>query len=171
MTSPARSTCVVDTNVAVVANNKGSSAGPACIRACTQALDELTRSGRIAIDDSWRIIREYQQNLSDRGQPGAGNVFLKWLLTNRKNPQRCIQVPITPTDGNGEDYVEFPHDPALVDFDPADRKFVAVAVASDGPAPILQAVDRPWWHAREALSEAGVAIAFLCQEEIAQQRS
>ena len=96
---------------------------------------------------------------------------MKWLLTNLRNPQRCIQVPITPSDGNGEDYVEFSHNPALVDFDPADRKFVAVAVASAEPAPILQAVDRPWWHAREPLSEAGVAITFLCQEEIAQQRS
>jgi PP-loop superfamily ATP-utilizing enzyme len=46
---------VVDTNVPVVANGN-SEAGSKCVRRCVGALRDLIASGRIAIDDGWRII-------------------------------------------------------------------------------------------------------------------
>ena len=53
-------------------------------------------------------------------------------------------VPITPLDENETDFEEFPTDDALSDFDPDDRKFIAVAVAYERlhqqKAVLLQAV-------------------------------
>lgn len=166
MTGKEPPTKIVDTNVAVVANG-GAAAGPDCVRRCTAALRALTESGRIAVDDGWRIIKEYRSNLSESGQPGPGDMFLKWLLTNLRNSKRCSLVRITPTGGDGENYSEFPADPTLKTFDPSDRKFVAVAMALDGRAMILEAVDSQWWGFREALCNAGVDVQFLCEEEIA----
>lgn len=159
---------VVDTNVAVVANGSAE-AGPDCVRRCTLALRALTKSGRIAVDDRWRIINEYRANLSESGQPGPGDVFLKWLLTNWQNPERCCLVTITPAGNDGENFAEFPTDPALKRFDPADRKFVAVAVVLGGQATILEAVDTQWWEFRHALRDAGVEVEYVCEEVIARK--
>ena len=168
MTNGARQATIVDTNVAVVANGSDD-VGPDCVRCCAAALQKLTKSGRVAIDDEWEILKEYNANSSTAGQPVPGGVFLKWLLTNRENLERCIQVSITPTGGYGEDYAEFPRDEALNQFDLADRKFVAVAIAVDGPATILQAVDTRWWGLRYALLAAGVDVSYLCEEEISRK--
>jgi len=43
--------------------------------------------------------------------------------------------------GNGESYEEFPRDAALARFDPADKKFVAMASVALGGATILDAPD------------------------------
>ncbi|HSU82609.1 MAG TPA: hypothetical protein VLR69_09330, partial [Thermoanaerobaculia bacterium] len=55
-------------------------------------------------------------------------------------------------------------DPDLAAFDPSDRKFVAVAVASGEQPEILNASDTDWWHHREALSRHGVEVRFLCPQ-------
>ena len=166
MTNGARRITVVDTNVPVVADGSDEF-GTDCRRRCAQELGALTKSGRVAVDDTWRILREYMANVRTTGQLGPGGKFLKWLLTNRANPDRCIQVGITPTEGGGDNYDEFPTSPVLDGFDPADRKFVAVALAVDGPATVLQAVDTEWWLLRNALRDAGVDVTYVCEEEIA----
>lgn len=42
------------------------------------------------------IVEEYRRNLSAKGQPGPGDAFLKWLLTNEWNPTRVQRVALTP---------------------------------------------------------------------------
>ena len=166
MTNGRRRVTVVDTNVAMVADGKHA-AGVDCRRRCALELERLTKSGRVAIDDKWQIIREYRANIRYPGQLGPGGAFLKWLLTNRANPDSCVVVGITPTTGEDENCEEFPTSQALAGFDPADRKFVAVAMAVDGPATILQAVDTEWWAHRDALRQAGVRVTYVCEQEIA----
>jgi hypothetical protein len=156
---------VVDTNVPLTANG-AATASAACMRACVDSLIELMSDRRrIAVDDGWRIIREYMNKLRPSGQPGLGDRFLKWVLTNRENPYRCEQVTIHPR-GNAEDFEEFPRVPGLEGFDPSDRKFVAVANAHPGRPPILQGVDSKWWGWREALATAGIPVSFLCPAEV-----
>ena len=155
---------VVDTNVPVVANGR-SSGSPACVNACIKALRELTEKGILVLDDKWRIISEYQANLSAEGQSRIGDRFLKWVLRNRANPARCHLVSIRENGISGFD--EFPSDNRLTEFDPSDRKFVAVAVAHPNRPPILQALDSGWWNYKEVLEENGVTIQFLCPQEIA----
>ena len=57
---------------------------------------------------------------------------------------------------------EFPDLEALSTFDRSDQTFVAVAVASGGSPPILNAVDSDWWQHRGALAAAGITCEFLC---------
>lgn len=161
--SPPESPQVVDTNVPLTANRQE----PAdCVLSCSTALHDLMKSGHLVIDDKFRIIREYRNKLSPSGQPGVGDAFLKWVLTNQANPQRCTHVPLTPKPDDPRDFEEFPADAALAGFDPSDRKFVAVSCAHPARPPILQATDSKWWGFRNALASCGVKVRFLCPGHI-----
>lgn len=157
---------VVDTNVPVVANGKSEQASPKCVRNCAVRLRQLTKKGKLVLDDRWLILREYMANLRSSGQPGSGDAFLKWVLSNYRNPRFCELVQITPKDSSETDFEEFPSDPALSNFDATDKKFVAVALAHPDKPPILQAVDTEWWEMREPLGVAGITIDFLCENDI-----
>lgn len=158
-------TVVVDTNVPVVANGHSEQASPDCVVACARRLEALTRSGKLALDDKWLIIGEYRANLRSSGQPGVGDAFLKWVLTNWGNSQRCEIVKITLVNSSETEFREFPKDKRLRAFDPSDRKFVAVALAHPNRPPILQAVDWKWWGFRKVLHSNGVDVEFLCEED------
>ena len=157
---------VVDTNVAVVANGGSPQPSPECVRTCAVRLREITDAGKLVLDDSRLILREYMDNLRSSGQPGTGDAFLKWVLTNYRNPARCELVSITPRNAGILDFEEFPAAPGLAGFHADDRKFVAVALGHPDKPPILQAVDTQWWELRQELEEAGVKIDFLCPREI-----
>jgi hypothetical protein len=157
---------VVDTNVPVVANGDSTQASPRCVLTCAVRLRELTETGRLVLDDKWLILKEYKANLRSDGQPGVGDAFLKWVLTNHRNPDRCELVAITPTDEQFTDFFEFPRTAHLADFHSNDRKFVAVALAHPEHPPILQAVDTEWWEKRRELRAANVTVDFLCPEDM-----
>ena len=152
---------VMDTNVAVVANGKAPQAGGKCVETCITTLVEIRDRHRVLLDEQGLILDEYRRRLSPSGQPGPGDAFFKWLWDNQGHLDHCRQVAITPMDGGFE---EFPDDPDLARFDPADRKFVAVATASEERPPILNASDTDWWDHRIALNRHGVEIRFLCPE-------
>jgi hypothetical protein len=61
-------------------------------------------------------------------------------------------------------YAEFPDDPRLSGFDPADRVFVAVALASASNPAIFNASDSDWWIYGAALEDCGLQITNICQE-------
>jgi hypothetical protein len=111
-------------------------------------------------------MNEYRANLRRTGQPGVADQFLAWVLTNYRNPNRCELVRISPCGPGDSDFAEFPKDDRLQDFDPSDKKFVAVSLAHSNKPPILQAVDKKWWYYRSALCENGVAVEFLCEKDI-----
>lgn len=120
---------VVDTNVPLTAN-RNAGVSMKCIRACQSAIGRVMGDDtRLALDTEWRIIREYRRKLSPSGEPGIGDRFLKWVLTNWSNPARCELVQVTPRQDREGDFQEFPRGAGLETFDPADRKFVAVACA------------------------------------------
>lgn len=157
---------VVDTNVAVVANGEHEKASRQCIAGCAQQLTELTSRGTLVIDDQWRIIGEYQRHLRSSGQPGVGDAFLKWVLTNRTNPLRIDCVSITPFGDDPGNFEEFPQNEAFKGFDPDDRKFIAVSCAHEERPPVLQAFDSKWWGFRRAFQEEGIHVKFLCETDI-----
>ena len=104
------------------------------------------------------------RNLRSSGEPGAGDRFLLWLLRNKDT--QCDLVSITPVNGSENAFEEFPDDPALDGFDPADRKFIAVACAHSEIPPILQAVDSKWLDFDNAFRENSITVEFICQEDI-----
>ena len=160
--------CIVDTNVPIVANERDAAqASPDCVRRCIALLREFGCDQRLlVIDDDWQILREYQTLLRSSGQPGVGDAFLRWVLTNRANPRRCEQVHITSSDAHEDqwDYDEFPHTPDLQGFDRSDRKFVAVALAHAEHPPVVNATDSDWWDHQDALVTHDVRVEFLCPD-------
>ena len=160
---------VVDTNVAVVANGQSPQASPNCVAICINRLERIIRGEeKLVLDNRWIIISEYRDNLRSSGEPGAGDRFLLWLLRNKDT--QCDLVPIKPVNGSEREFEEFPDDPALNGFDPADRKFIAVACAHPERPPILQAVDSQWWDFRDALRENGAPVEFICENDIQRLR-
>lgn len=158
-------TVVVDTNVAVTANGRSLPNGVSrfCVAACARRLQTIQQNGVVVLDDGWRILREYKANIAEAGQPGVGDAWLKWLLTNLANPQRCQIVKITPVNAP-QMFTEFPSDPALQHFDQSDRKFVAVSRAHPAHPAILNATDSDWQNYYNALARHGVAVEFMCPD-------
>ena len=168
---------IIDTNVMVVANGKAAApqARCKCIIRCRAQLAEILRgSERILLDDKKRIIREYKNNLNEKGR-GFGDRFWQELMRRMwrrgGDQEKVIMVHITPLAGNGTDFEEFPNDDAsLKDFHKKDRKFVAVALAYQGDSgqesPILKAEDSGWEEFRDALAAHGVRVDSICEEDI-----
>lgn len=143
---------VVDTNVGVVANDRLDDRPdpphrPESITSCVSFLAELMRSGRVAIDDSWEIIREYQARMRSSGQPGPGDAFLKWVLVNQANSARCHRVGITAITVPGR----------LAGFDPADGKFIRTALA----AARTRALPRQWMASGGSAAPISMLLASL----------
>ncbi len=158
---------IVDTNVALVANKKAHQASVDCVLHCIDWLESFYEGNIIVIDNDGYIVDEYGDRLNYSGQPGAGDRFFRWLVLNQANPECCDRsITINPTDDLDppRDFMEFPTDPALADFDPSDRKFVAVAYIHPEHPPVLDAVDSDWWHYREVLERNGVHVRFLCPD-------
>lgn len=155
---------IVDTNVPIVANRKTPQASPQCVLVCVKKLQEIMTPQQhiLVLDNKWLIITEYKNKLSPTGQPGVGDAFLKWVLTNQNNPSRCQLVEITPTED--KNFKEFPEDESLLKFDLSDRKFVAVALVHPEHPPILNASDSDWSHFKTDLAAYGVQVIFLCPE-------
>lgn len=160
---------LVDTNVAVVANGRTTNAGAACTLKCIDRLERVKRKEVLLLDDQMLILTEYRRNLSPSGQPGPGDVFMKWVWDNQANTRHCRKISVRQRK-NSEYFLEYPQDKELSGFDRSDRKFVAVALASKLDPPILNAVDTDWWDYQEPLRKHGVKIDFLCPEVMRRKR-
>ena len=153
---------VVDTNVAVVANGNADASNGGrvpkipCRIAAIEALTKLLESGRVLLDEDGAIQAEYRRRLSPRMQPGVGDRFYLEVLLSA--PRIVERVPLPINDAG--DYVDFPCDPRLAQFDPDDRKFAALGRRMG--VPILNAVDSDWLNHRVALIENGVSVVHIC---------
>ncbi|HAN90709.1 MAG TPA: hypothetical protein DCQ33_01340 [Nitrospira sp.] len=163
--------CVVDTNVATTANRANAGASAACIAHSARALQTIMQHGHVFIDQDGQIIAEYRRNLNAKGEPGPGDMFLKWILTNEWTGIRITRVSITRKAEDAEDFLELPSPPAGVYYDRSDRKFLAVSAAHGEHPSVLQSFDSKWWGWRHALEQVGIRIVFLCQDEIQQKHS
>jgi hypothetical protein len=157
-------TVVVDTNVILVANRQHQDVTEECVVSCAARLHQIVQGGRVAIDDGYRILKEYQNKTTPNAGKRPGDAFIKWLLRNNANPARCDQVPLRKHPARHFD--NFPDDVRLAKFDPSDRKFVSVAAAHPGKPPILQAADSKWLDWAPALRDHGIEVEFLCPEDI-----
>ena len=158
--------CLVDTNVPINANLADDPAKIpdkllVCVQRCVEAIDHVMRKAEFVIDSGDEIYGEYLNNLCLSGRKGIGNAFMKWVHDNRWSLPDSDRVTIT---NNGESYDEFPVHAGLANFDKSDLKFVAAANAHPEKPPILQATDSKWWGWKDALSEVGITVHFLCPE-------
>ncbi len=160
--------CLVDTNVPKTANlatqhDPDSDVSDDCVLACIEAVEHIIRKRGLVLDASDEIFDEYRQQLSMKGQPGVGDRFMKWVHDHRWNADKVTQVQIT---RNGNSYNEFPNRTGLRNFDPSDRKFIAVANAHPEKPPIVQATDSKWLGWEKALAKVGITVDFLCRDYV-----
>ncbi len=162
---------IVDTNVIITANDEAEHASPDCVERCQKRIKQILDQYETSlVDDGWRILNEYKRYVNLETRKGIGDLFVKTLLQNlMRQPAICTMVRINPLDGSDTNFDEFPVTEALSDFDVADRKFIAVAVAYEQvygeKATILQALDRKWEPFQKALEQEGLQIDFLCPVE------
>ncbi len=157
--------CVVDTNVAKTTNlatkpDPASDVPDECVVACINAIKHVIKKKGLVIDAGDEIFNEYHHQLSMSGQPGMGDSFMKWVHNHRWSLPDSQRVEITKKD---ESYDEFPVHGGLTSFDDSDRKFVATSNAHSDKPNILQATDSKWWGWKDALSECGITIQFMCE--------
>jgi hypothetical protein len=136
-----------------------------CARNCARALLDIKHFGAVAIDQGDLILSEYRAHCSLAGQPGLGDSFIRWIHDNHGRNELVQTASLTPSpDESGFD--EFPEHLGLVNFDHADKKFVAVANAHPQKPPILEASDSKWWGWKDPLASCGITVEFLCPNEI-----
>jgi len=157
---------LLDTNVPIIANrNQSRQASKACIEACVDVIEKVFKDEfRLVLDVDWIVIEEYQHKLYPDDQSGLGDQFLRWVLTNLYNPDRCVLVKI---EKDGATFNEFPNsDIRLKNFDPSDRKWIAVAIVYHKKhgeiASIVQAADHKWRVYAAAFNDHHIEIEFIC---------
>lgn len=155
---------VVDTNVILVANGQHKDVAPECVAACAQALENIMKSGKLVLDDRFRILSEYLNKTQPKKGKGPGDAFIKWALNNSHNTKKVDQVVLQEHDERG--FASFPDHPDLLNFDAPDRKFVAVSGAHPGKPSIAQAADSKWLDWAPALLQHGIEVNFLCQSDV-----
>ncbi len=160
--------CVVDTNVPLTANRAVTPDEIPddlvhCVIASLASLRQIMAKRNIVIDDHDAICSEYRHKLNMKGQPGVGDRFVKWIHDHAWELPAQNRVHITPTP-DGTSYLEFPAHPGLRNFDPSDRKFIAVANALPTKAGILQATDSKWWGWKDALAACNIEVCFMDEE-------
>lgn len=159
-----RKRAVVDTNVLIAANRRGTHVDEQCQLRCADAILELRRNGIAVLDDRGLILEEYRRYANVGQQPGVGDMFFKYLLDHRYLPGAGVEcAAITPTHDTSRGFDELP----VNSLDPSDRKFLAVAVASR--ASILNATDSDWNDHRELLAELAIKVRQLCPKYAVRQ--
>lgn len=154
----------MDTNVLYVAEGLHDEVSPACVLSCVKRLQSVMKDSKVVVDDQFRVLNEYQNKLSAVRNKGPGAVFLKWLSQNLRNGRHVGQVAIT--DMPDDCFAEFPVAALQKEFDPSDRKFVAIANAHAAKPPILQATDSEWLLWKGRLAAVGITVEFLCPDDI-----
>lgn len=162
---------IVDTNVIVIANDIDDERKD-CRDCCQDRLKQIhDQCETVILDDGWQIFEEYERYVKPNTRKRDGDLFVKRLLQNLRNPDICKMVHITPLSGNDNDFEEFPNeDESLRNFHKKDRKFIAVALAHQrdfGEIPtILLAIDRGWLPFTTVLAIHGVNVDLICEEDI-----
>ena len=149
---------VVDTNVAIAANGRNTHANNDCRLACIETLETICREDTIILDNAHLIFDEYRESLSFAGAPGVGDAFFKHVFTHMYAGIRVRQVAITVSNDEQRGFEELPNN----EFDPSDRKFLAVAVVAK--ADILNATDSDWREHETLTCDLGVRVRQLCPQ-------
>lgn len=147
---------VVDTNVAIVANERETDVDACCRLACVEKLRSVVKCEVVSIDDQGAILMEYARHLSYAGMPGVGDAFFKHVFNHQYQDDRVRRVAVTPSRDQGRGFEELPDN----SFDPSDRKFLAVAVVAR--AVVLNATDSDWAEQKALTDRLGVEVGQLC---------
>lgn len=150
---------VIDTNVLIVANGESEQADEACELEAARTLAKAMRDHIVLIDTGTLATKEYDTYCRRSGQPGVGDLFFKSLLDNIANERRVLRIDI----GSTPEEVDSAIPAALADFDPSDRKWIALHLVGSADS-IINAVDSDWAQRKTDLEAAGVQVVELCPQ-------
>lgn len=155
---------VVDTNVLVAANGRDTHADLECQLACINALEKIKSDKILLLDNLGLILDEYSRHCHYKGEPGVGDFFFKYVFDNQLVQSKCHIVSITQDHDNQSNFLEFPSDQGLQSFDPSDRKFVAVSIASSVYPKVCNATDSDWEEFKIELEKININVIQLCPQ-------
>ncbi|BBY67774.1 PIN domain-containing protein [Mycolicibacterium helvum] len=148
---------VIDTNVLIVANRASEQADDDCELEAARTLYEAMKQHIVLIDTHTLATSEYETYCRRSGQPGVGDLFFKSLLDNIANESRVLRVEI----GSAPEEIDAAIPPVLANFDPSDRKWIALHLVGSADA-IVNATDSDWAQRKSDLETAGVRVLELC---------
>lgn len=155
------SRCVVDTNVAIVANGRPDPVdlrppSIACRMAAITFLQGVVAQGIVLLDLDGAIQDEYRRHLNPSGAPGVGDRFYQEVLHSAPTLIERVHLPKR-LDG---EYHDLPQSLIDTGFDPSDRKFAALA--NKEGVTMYNATDSDWLEHAVTLATAGIQIHNLC---------
>lgn len=160
---------IVDTNVLLVAAERHDKASERCQQNCARFLQRVRRNVYcVVLDANGDALNEYTRYARDRqtGDADALSLFLRHLSRNWSHAGRVRIVQLHKVENGNNEYIGWPVDAELANFDPNDRKWLMIALVfrqeTGQAAPITYAIERDWDNYRDALTRHGVALDPLC---------
>jgi hypothetical protein len=155
---------VVDTNVWVNMDKLSveTDAERACVQACQEwgaAFSQGTDNHRLAADYTWAIFNEYRRNIKPGG---LAEQYLNRLLSQPITRLELVEIRF-----DENHHAILPENISI--NDPNDRKFIAVSLAFQPPAPIVNATDTDWAKEQTQLAAAGIPVKELCPDYLAEK--
>jgi hypothetical protein len=157
----ARNHYLVDTNVLIAANGHSPQVSASGVQKCEEFVEGLFEDTIISVDSNHEIFDEYFRHMNHSGQPGIGDVFVKYLFDRQADNTICETVETA----RDEEclYRVFSDKPDLLDFDKNDLKFVAVHFLSKYLSPIVNACDSDWADNKALLDSYNIAVVELLE--------
>jgi len=150
----------VDTNVLVAANGRDTHADLECQLASVDMLVAIRSDKSLLLDRGGEVLAEYLKYSNFSGQPGVGDEFFRWAFQNQG-----VLVSVELHKHEERVWVEFPDLAELKDFDPPDRKFVALALTHPNSS-VVNALDSDYVESNTGLAAAGVDVIEICSHQL-----
>ena len=150
---------VIDTNVLVAANDRLDGQGKEfsidCRSKAVEFLQQI-KSGIVLLDHGGAVRNEYEGNLRQSGQLGAGDRFYMEFSRGQKIEE--IELP----EKDGE-YQDLPQEIISAGFERDDRKFAALAKKEN--VPVANVADANWVNHFALLWKHGICVLFVCGQK------
>ena len=160
---------IIDTNVPLTAITTDVIIPLSCRQDCVRLINSILKGEIIVvIDDRNEALKEYRQQMYPDPNPSAGlaSQFLMYLFNYQYDQARVRRAKLSVDDT--VNYTLLPQVDELNDFDPSDKKWVAIYLSfkeqTNQDAPINNATDSDWLHFEHVFERLGIQIEFLCKD-------
>ena len=155
---------IIDTNIFIAANGMVDHLTEQEMNKCKSFVASLFDNSIISLDLQGEIFQEYFKYMSRSGQPGIGDVFVKYLWDRQNSKIHCEKVDIE-RNKNGI-YKQLNKKDDLLKFDLNDQKFIAVYLGSKKQPAICNASDSDWANNKVLMMKYNIRVIEILQEEL-----
>ncbi len=136
-----------------------------CALKCSQFLENFMKDSqsRLVLDEGGEILKEYRNAYNLNNNQGIAVEFYKWANAMFFKYIEDV-IPLEELQEN--EFANYPDCDDLKNFDPPDRKYIALSYNHPEKPPIIEAGDSKWWRIRDAMRENGMEIIFIDENYI-----